>query len=98
MQHVPYYKFDWDVTAAGGYAKDGYGAGYGGEALQFAQYETRNADHTTGNWHTQLPKGHMKVDYDVNAMAYAAQAYSAPAYKADYKPSYSAPSYSKPAY
>ena len=74
------------MTAEGGYAKDGYG--YGGEALNFNQYETREKDHTVSNIKVQLPKGNIKIDRDINAQAYQAQAYSAPAYKADYKPAY----------
>ena len=79
-QHVPYYKFDWAVTADGGYGKDG--------PLSFGQYENREKDHTTGNWWTDLPnKGHIKVDYDVNSQVY--QAYAAPSYaKPAYKPAY----------
>ena len=77
------------MTAQGGYGD------YKGEALNYGQYEARNADHTTGNWHTQLPgKSHIKFDYDVNAQVVqvvkaAAPAYAAPAYKApEYKPAY----------
>ena len=90
-QHVPYYKFDWDVTAQGygGYGKDGYSKDSYGEALAYHQTENREKDHTVSSWKTQLPgKAHINVDRDINAQAYAAQSYAAPAYKADYKPAY----------
>ena len=74
------------MTADGAYGKDGYGYG---NPLHYGQYEAREKDHTTGNWHTELPgKSHIKFDYDVNSQAYQAQSYAAPAYKADYKPAY----------
>ena len=101
-QHVPYYKFDWDVTAQGygGYGKDGYSKDSYGEALAYHQTENREKDHTVSSWKTQLPgKAHINVDRDINAQAVqvvaVAPAYAAPAYKA---PSYSPPSYKAPEY
>ena len=88
-QAPAHYKFDWDVTAEGGYG--GYGQdSYKGQALNFGQYEARDGYNTKGNWHTQLPGySHIKNDYDVNSQAYSGQSYSAPSYsKPAYKPSY----------
>ena len=82
------------MTAEGGYAKE-YAAGYGGEALKYHQTESRDKDHTISSWKTQLPKGHINMDRDINAVAVQVQSYAAPAYKA---PAYSAPAYKAPEY
>ena len=84
-----HYKFDWAV-------KDDY------HYVDMAQYEGRDGDKTTGNYHVVLPDGRRQnVNYYVDGYSgYVADvSYDGYAKAYDYKPAaYHAPAYHAPAY
>ena len=78
--------------------------------VDMGQYETRDGDHTKGNYNVVLPDGRRQnVDYyvdgysgyvaDVSYDGYDHKTYSAPAYSTEYsKPHYSVAAYKAPTY